>query len=98
MNITYYLYKYLFFYRYLVDYSWELGQIIFIILWLIAIKKYKVSGQKTGLFGFVLFFIMMILSVFRMDNTAGLIGQYVFLLFVIAFIQEFYHFLKYENK
>jgi len=37
-------------------------------------------------------------SIFGLDAISGLIAQYVFLLFSISFIQEFYHFLKYENR
>ncbi|SRR5258706_11179619 len=93
-----FLYKYVFFYRYLVENAWEIGLILFIVSWIFCIRKYKVSGQKTASAGFTLFIIMIIFNLFSLDNLAGLIAQYVFLLFAISFIQEFYHFLKYENK
>ena len=96
--INLFLYKHVFFYHYIVDFAWPIGEIVFILLWLLLIKYKKVSGQKTALFAFILLGITMICNVFGLDVQAGFIAQYVFLLFIIAFIQELYHFLKYENK
>lgn len=98
MNISYYLYKYLFFYRYLVTYLWEIGQILFILFWIGLIIKFKISGRATAWLGFIFLFITMLFNIFKMDELASLSAQYVFILFTIAVIQQFYHFLKYENK
>lgn len=96
--INLFLYKHLPFYSYLVRYVWPLGEVLFILIWLLVIKYKKVSGKKTGLFAFIFLGIMMICNIFGLDTLAGMIGEYVFILFVIAFTQEFYHFLKYEKK
>jgi hypothetical protein len=92
------LYKYVFFYRYIMSNAWEIGEVLAIILWIFCIKKFKISGQKTALVGFGLFIIMVLLSLFSQDDVAGFVAQYVFLFFAISFVQEFSHFLKHENK
>lgn len=96
--INLFLYKHLLFYSYLVRYAWPLSEIAFIFVWILVIKYKKVSGRKTGLFAFILLGIMMVCNIFGLDILAGAIGEYVFILLVIAFIQEFYHFLKYEKE
>ncbi len=98
MNISFYLYKYLFFYRYLVTYLWEIGQVFFILFWIGLIIKFKISGRVTAGLGFIFLFITMLFNILKMDDFASLSAQYVFILFTIAVIQQFYHFLKYENK
>jgi hypothetical protein len=73
-------------------------QVVFIGVWIFLIRKYKVSGQKTALVGFIFLFATMICSLFYLDSLAGIIAEFVWILFAISFVQEFYHFLKYENK
>lgn len=97
-HLSYFLYKYIFFFHYLVDNAWELGEIAFILVWVFMIRKWKISGQKTAIFGFILFLIMILCTLLNLDDATGLIAQYVFILFVISFAQEFWHFLKHENK
>ncbi|SRR5581483_2831692 len=92
------LFKKIFFYRYLYDNFWQLGQLMFILFWIYLIKYRKISGKKTAIIGFALFTVMMFLNMLGLDDQAGLVGQYVFILFCVSFIQEFYHFLKHENK
>lgn len=96
--INLFLYQHVFFYRYIVDFVWPLGQILLIFLWILLIKYKRISGQKTALFGCILGGIMIVCNIFGYDIMAGKIAEYVFILFVISFIQEFYHFIKYENK
>lgn len=93
-----FLYKHLFFYRYLVDFAWPIGQMLFIVLWCFLIKKKKISGRVAAAVGFFILFAAMICNIFGLDIQAGLFAQYVLILFFISFSQEFYHFLKYENK
>ena len=93
------IYNYLIFFNYLWNlYSWTIFQITFIALWIIFIRKFKVRGESTALFGFILLSITMIFSIFGLDAFAGRIAEYVWIVFAIAFMQEFYHFLKHENK
>lgn len=77
---------------------WTVLQISFIAGWAVAIRKFKVSGQKTALFGFIFLFITMLCSLVHLDDMAGKVAEFVWILFAISFVQEFYHFLKYENK
>lgn len=77
---------------------WTIGQILFIACWILIVRKYKISGQKTAIFGFILLFITLIFSILSLDVVAGKIAEFVWILLAISFVQEFYHFLKYENK
>lgn len=79
-------------------YYWLLLEIVFICIFIYLIKKYKISGQRTAVFAFILLFITMLLNIFRMDLAAGKVAEFVWILLTISFIQEFYHFLKHENK
>lgn len=96
--VSYYLYKYVYFYRYIVLFFWPAVTLFFLILYGISIKKYKISGQKTAMFGFACLFITMIFNLLHLDDAAGKAAEFVLILFAISFIQEFYHFLRYENK
>lgn len=73
-------------------------QILGIVLLVIAVRRYKISGQKVAMAGFILLFITMIFSLFHNDTVAGKIAEYVWILFAFAFLQQFIHYLKYENK
>jgi len=97
-NITFYLYKYIIFYRYINDYAWTIITVVFVLGCIFLIKKYSFSARKIALFGFVLLFATMILSIFSLDDLAGSMAQFVWILFTISFIMDFYHFLKHENK
>ena len=77
---------------------WTIVQVAFIIVLLIIINKFKFSGQKTALIGFIFLFVTMLFNLFYLDNIAGKIAEFVWILFAVAFVQQFYHFLKYENK
>jgi hypothetical protein len=98
MNISSLLYKYVFFYRYIVDYFWTIVSILFIVIWILLIKRYKISGQQTALIGFILLGVTMVFNLFYVDEIAGKIAEFVWILFAIAFIQQFTHYLKHENK
>ena len=82
----------------LIQSFWLVFQILFIFAWMFFVKRFKFSGQKTALFGFMLLFMTMIFNLFGADIIAGKIAEFVWILFAIAFVQEFRHFLKYENK
>lgn len=77
---------------------WTILQLIFVIGWCLLIWRYKVSGQRTAHFGFILLFITMVLNILGVDSIAGKAAEFSLLFFIISFVQEFYHFLKYENK
>lgn len=79
-------------------YFWPVFTLSFLVGYIYLIRKTKISGQKTALFGFILLFITMLFSLFHLDEVAGKIAEFVWILFSISFIQEFYHFLKYENN
>jgi hypothetical protein len=74
-----------------------IGQIIFVIIIIAILIRFKVTGQKTALAGFILLFITMLFSLIHKDDMAGIVAEYVWILFAIAFVQEFIHFLKHEN-
>jgi len=77
---------------------WIEFEILSLIVLIFLIKKFTISGQKVAAAGMVLLFITMFFSIFRLDYIAGKIAEFVWILFSIAFVQEFYHFLKHENK
>ena len=77
---------------------WSLLQLGFVIIWCILIRRYKISGQRTAHFGFIFLFIAMLLNMLGVDDIAGKAAEFTLLFFIISFLQEFYHFLKYENK
>jgi len=77
---------------------WEIGQILFIVVWVICIRKFRLSGQFSAYVGFGFLIVTLIFNLIRWDDAASLSAQYVFILFSMSFIQEFYHFLKHENK
>lgn len=96
--INLFLYKHIFFYRYIVDFAWPLGEILSIAVLIFLIKVKKLTGKKIALVAFFLLTVMLFCNVMGLDTMAGMIGEYVFILFVISFIVEFYNFLKHENK
>lgn len=77
---------------------WTILQILFLVVWIVISKKVKISGQKNALFGFILLFVTMLFNIFQLDIIAGKFAEFVWILFAISFVQQFYHFLKYENK
>lgn len=93
-----FLYKYVFFYTYLQYFSNDIFQLVILALYVFAIFKLHISGKTTAIIGFVLLIVTMMLNIFGEDDYAGIVSQYVFLFFVIAFLQQFYHYIKYENK
>jgi hypothetical protein len=89
---------YIFLYNYLSLNLQKIIEYLLLLIYLILLRRFKISGQKTALFGFIALFITMIFNLFYMDTIAGVIADFVWLLFVTAFIQEFSQFLKHENK
>lgn len=73
-------------------------QLIFLIVLVFVVVRFKIAGQKIALIGFLLLFVTMIFSLFHNDDAAGLVAEYVWILFAVAFVQEFIHFLNHENK
>ena len=76
----------------------SLVPVIFLGFYIFVIKRYRISGQKTALFGFILLFLTFLFSLIGSDILSGISAQYVFLLFIISFIQEFSSYLNNENK
>jgi len=85
-------------YLYYINEYWFFVGFCFLLGYIFIIRKYHISGQRTALFGFVLLMVTMILTIIGADDIAKRVAEFVWILFTIAFIQEFYHFLKYENK
>ena len=84
--------------RVLYSVSWFTSEFIFLIVYAYIIFRFKISGQKTAIFGFITLGMTALFSIFHLDFLAGKAAEFVWMLFAVAFIQEFYHFLKYENK
>lgn len=76
----------------------SIAHLLLVIVYIFIVKRFKISGQKTAIAGFILFCITALLILIGQNTAAGIFSDYAFLLFVISFIQEFYHFLKYEKK
>lgn len=76
---------------------WTTGQFIFVILYIIGIKKYSVTAIRTATFGFILLMLAMLLNIFKLDDIAGKVAEYVWICFAISCIQ---HLLihKYETN
>lgn len=73
-------------------------QVVVTAVSLYCIVRFKISGQKVAIVGFFLSFLSMVFNILALDNFAGIVAQYIWISFAIAFIEEFLHFLKYENK
>lgn len=84
-------------YSFFTNSIFEILQLMVVVAYIIVAIKFKISGQKTARIGFILLFCTMITVIAGFDDIAGTLAQYVFILFIIAFIQEFTHFLKHEN-
>lgn len=77
---------------------WTLGEIVFIVLLFIFVRRFKIRSQHVAIFGFILLFLTMIFSLLNQDVLAGKTAEFVWIVFVFVFFQDFYHFLRHENK
>lgn len=87
----------LLFYNFFVGSISSVIQIISLCVYIFLIRRFKISGQQTAQFGFLFFIFTAIFVMLGLDEIAGIVAQYMFLLFCVSFIQEFVHFLRYEN-
>lgn len=85
-------------YSNLLGISWTLIQILTVIVYIVIIKKKRITGNQTAKAGFIMLSVVVITSIFRQDYVAGKISEYVLIIFCIAFIQQMTHFIKHENK
>lgn len=78
--------------------SWNIFQIILIIMLIFLSLRYRISGKALGILGLFFLLLSFLASLFQNDILAGAFSEIVWILFVFAFIVEFIHFLKNENK
>ncbi len=65
-----------------------ISQIIFVITYIIYLKKSDTPSYQTARYAFIMLFLTLIASLFKSISAANLLSQFGFILLCISLIQE----------
>jgi hypothetical protein len=73
----------------IITYSWFFFELVFVIVWIVFIKKFSISFRASLKAGLGLLIITMLFVLIGIDTVAGKIAEISFLFISIGFIQSF---------
>jgi len=80
-----------------VDTVWSTIEFVLLVLIVLAVLRYRITGEKIAYIGFIIFAFAIVLSSFGVDIIAQKISAVVFILFLVSFIKQFVLHLRKDN-